>query len=293
MHFVKAKGILSPKNGMNVYRGCLHGCIYCDARSHCYQINHEFTDIEVKINAPELLEAALRKKRKKCVIATGAMSDPYIPIEKDLQITRQCLEIIDKYGFGATVQTKSDLILRDMDLFRSINEKAVFTAQTTMTTFDEKICKIVEPNVCSTFDRYRFLKKFQQNGIPTVVWLSPILPFINDTQENIKGILDYCIDAGVKGIISFGMGLTLRQGDREYYYTNLDKYFPTLKEKYQKTYGFAYEIPSPNSAKLESYFHETCEKFGILHTPKNCFSFLSTFIDKMPSKNQLSFLDDI
>jgi len=202
MHFVKAKGILSPNNGMNVYRGCLHGCIYCDARSRCYQINHEFTDIEVKINAPELLEATLQKKRKKCVIATGAMSDPYIPIEKDLQIIRKCLEIIDKYAFGATLQTKSDLILRDMDLFCSINEKAVFTAQTTMTTYDEKICKIVEPNVCTTFDRYRFLKKFQQNGIPSVVWLSPILPFINDTQENIKGVLDYCIDAGVKGIIS-------------------------------------------------------------------------------------------
>lgn len=128
MHFVKAKGILSPNNGMNVYRGCLHGCIYCDARSRCYQINHEFTDIEVKINAPELLEAALVKKRKKCVIATGAMSDPYIPIEKDLRITRKCLEIIDKYGFGATLQTKSDMILRDMDLFCSINEKTVFTA---------------------------------------------------------------------------------------------------------------------------------------------------------------------
>ena len=215
MHFVDAKGILSAKNGMNLYRGCTHGCIYCDSRSKCYQFTHDFEDIEVKQNAPELLEQTLRSKRKKCMIGTGAMCDPYMHCEKELRLTRRCIEIIERYGFGLAIQTKSDLVLRDLDLFQKIQEKAKCVVQMTLTTYDEALCKIVEPNVCTTKKRFETLKILQQNGIPTVVWLSPILPFINDAEENIEGILDYCIDAGVYGIINFGMGMTLRAGDRE------------------------------------------------------------------------------
>ncbi|MDE7233308.1 MAG: radical SAM protein, partial [Lachnospiraceae bacterium] len=224
MHFVDAKGILSSQNGMNLYRGCTHGCIYCDSRSACYQFTHAFEDIEVKQNAPALLERALRSKRKKCMIGTGAMCDPYMHCEEELQLTRKCLELIDRYGFGVTVQTKSDRILRDLDLLTGIQRKAKCVVQMTLTTYDEELCRIVEPQVCTTRRRYEVLKIMQENGIPTVVWLSPILPYINDTRENIQGILEYCRDAGVYGIICFGMGMTLRQGDREYYYAALDRH---------------------------------------------------------------------
>ncbi|MDE6054962.1 MAG: radical SAM protein, partial [Lachnospiraceae bacterium] len=200
MHFANAKGILSTKNGINLYRGCTHGCIYCDSRSICYGFTHDFEDIEVKQNAPELLEKALRSKRKKCMIGTGAMCDPYMHCEETLKLTRKCLEIIDFYEYGVAIQTKSDRILRDLDLLESINRKAKCVVQMTLTTYDENLCKILEPNVCTTKERVKALQIFRDHQIPTVVWLSPILPLINDTRENIEGILDYCIDAKVYGI---------------------------------------------------------------------------------------------
>ena len=277
MHFVDAKGILSSHNGMNLYRGCTHGCIYCDSRSDCYQFTHSFEDIEVKQNAPELLEKALRSKRKKCMIGTGAMCDPYMHCEEQLQLTRRCLEIIDRYGFGVAIQTKSDRILRDLDLLTSINRKAKCVVQMTLTTYDEDLCRIVEPNVCTTRRRYEVLQIMKENGIPTVVWLSPILPFINDTRENLEGILGYCREAGVYGIICFGMGLTLRQGDREYYYAALDKHFPGLHEKYHRKYGYAYEIPSDNSAELLRYFRDFCSNHHIVSDMDQVFAYLHEF----------------
>ena len=280
MHFVDAKGILSAKNGMNLYRGCTHGCIYCDSRSKCYQFTHDFEDIEVKQNASELLEQALHSKRKKCMIGTGAMCDPYMHCEKELRLTRRCIEIIERYGFGLAIQTKSDLVLRDLDLFQKIQEKAKCVVQMTLTTYDEALCKIVEPNVCTTKKRFETLKILQQNGIPTVVWLSPILPFINDAEENIEGILDYCIDAGVYGIINFGMGMTLREGDREYFYAALDKHFPGLKEQFHHKYGYAYQIASSQNAKLMKLFHKKCRAHGIVDNVEEMFQYLSTFPQK-------------
>ncbi len=280
MHFVDAKGILSAKNGMNLYRGCTHGCIYCDSRSKCYQFTHDFEDIEVKQNAPELLEQTLRSKRKKCMIGTGAMCDPYMHCEKELRLTRRCIEIIERYGFGLAIQTKSDLVLRDLDLFQKIQEKAKCVVQMTLTTYDEALCKIVEPNVCTTKKRFETLKILQQNGIPTVVWLSPILPFINDAEENIEGILDYCIDAGVYGFINFGMGMTLRAGDREYFYAALDKHFPGLKEQFHHKYGYAYQIASSQNAKLMKLFHKKCRAHGIVDNVEEVFQYLSTFPQK-------------
>ena len=291
MHFVDAKGILTGKNGlqgMNIYRGCTHGCIYCDSRSKCYQFTHPFEDIEVKQNAPELLEKALKSKRKKCMIGTGAMSDPYMHCEKDLQLTRKCLEIILQYGFGAAIQTKSDLILRDIDLLSEINKSAKCVVQITLTTYDDELCSILEPNVCNTKRRIEVLEMMQERGIPTVVWLTPILPFINDTTDNISAILNECIRTGVKGIIDFGMGLTLREGDREYYYEALDKHFPGMKEKYIRRYGNAYELPSPNAKELRALFQDICKKNGILSTPDECFQFLSELPDKY---TQMSLFD--
>lgn len=280
MHFVKAKSILSPRNGMNLYRGCQHGCIYCDARSKCYGMDHSFEDIAVKENGLELLETALRSKRRPCMIGTGAMTDPYMPLETKLGMTRKSLELIEKYGFGVTVLTKSDRVLRDLDILKRINEKTKAVVQMTLTTADEDLCRILEPGVCTTARRVAALKELQKAGIPTVVWLSPLVPFLNDTPENVRSIVGFCADAGVTGIISFGMGLTLREGNREYFYAQLDKFFPGLKERYIRTYGSAYELPSPRAAELEQVFREECDRFGIWHDNHQIFAYLNTLEEK-------------
>lgn len=280
MHYKDVKGILSARNGMNLYRGCVHGCIYCDSRSKCYGMEHAFEDVEIKRNAPELLEAALRKKRERCMIGTGSMCDPYLPIEEKEQLTRRCLELIDRYGFGFSVITKSDLVLRDLDLLKSINQKTKCVVQMTLTTYDEELCSILEPNVCTTRRRFEVLKTLRDEHIPTVVWLSPILPFLNDTEENLRAILNYCIEAGVHGILCFGMGVTLREGDREYFYLKLDESFPGMKERYIRTFGNRYECVSPNNPMLMKLFNEECSAHGVLHRPDEVFDYLNKFEDK-------------
>ncbi len=273
---------------MNLYRGCSHGCIYCDSRSSCYQFQHPFEDIEVKRNAPQLLERALASKRRPGMIGTGSMSDPYMHCEEELCLTRKCLEVVRKYGFGIAVQTKSDRILRDIDLLDEINRNAKCVVQMTLTTYDDELCRIVVPNVCGTKRRIEVLDAMRARGIPTVVWLSPILPFINDTEENISAILRECIRVGVKGIICFGMGLTLREGDREYYYAALDKHFPGLKQQYIRRYGNAYEVPSPHAAKLMRLFQRICRENGMLSTPEDCFRYM----EEMPERfSQMSIFD--
>jgi DNA repair photolyase len=291
MHFVDAKGILTANGGqygMNIYRGCSHGCIYCDSRSKCYQFTHPFEDIEVKQNAPELLDKALRSKRKKCMIGTGAMSDPYMHCEEDLQLTRKCLEIILNNGFGIAIQTKSDRILRDIDLLSDINRTAKCVVQMTLTTYDDELCGILEPSVCNTKRRIEVLEEMQERGIPTIVWMTPILPFINDTEDNIAAILNECVRTGVKGVIDFGMGLTLREGDREYYYAALDRFFPGLKEQYIKRYGNAYELPSPNAKELTRLFKKICKDNGIMSNPDECFGYMQELPDKY---KQMSIFD--
>ena len=291
MHFVNAKGILTGSGGqygMNIYRGCTHGCIYCDSRSACYHFTHPFEDIEVKQNAPELLARALKSKRKKCMIGTGAMSDPYMHCEEELKLTRRCLEIILENNFGLAIQTKSDLILRDIDLLSEINRKTKCVVQMTLTTYDDDLCRILEPNVCNTGRRIEVLEEMQRRGIPTIVWLTPILPFIKDTEENITAILNECVRVGVKGIIDFGMGLTLREGDREYYYAALDRHFPGMKERYIKTYGNAYVLPSPNTKELTAILRRICKDNGIMSTPDECFGFMKDLPEKY---QQMSIFD--
>ena len=274
MHFVKAKSLLTRENGMNVYRGCMHGCVYCDSRSRCYQFTHPFEDIEIKENAPELLEKILRTKRKKIMIGTGAMCDPYQPCETELKIVRRCLELIDRYEFGAAVLTKSDRVLRDMDLLESINRKAKAVVQMSLTIADEGLSQKIEPNVCGSKRRFEVLKEFRKAGIPTVVWMTPILPFLTDTKENLEMILDWCIEAGVKGIICWNFGMTLREGNREYYYQALDKHFPGLTQKYIDTYGNSYEVISERNPELMHRFRERCRRHGIMYTPEECFAYM-------------------
>ena len=289
MHYVTAKSILSARNGMNLYRGCQHGCIYCDSRSLCYRMDHPFEDIAVKENAIELLEAALKAKRKSCMIGTGAMTDPYIPLEAQLGMTRKALELIHKYGFGVAIQTKSDRILRDLDLLQSIHRRAKAVVQMTLTTFDDDLCRKLEPNVCPTSRRIEVLRRLKEAGIPTVVWLCPILPYINDTAENITSILDACVETKVHGIICFGMGLTLRDGNREYFYAQLESLFPGLKERYIREFGNAYMVSSPRNRELMKLFHETCSRHGILHDNEEIFSYLRAFEEE---KLQISLWED-
>ncbi|WP_027728978.1 radical SAM protein [Treponema sp. C6A8] len=292
MHFVNAKSILTP-HSMNIYRGCSHGCIYCDSRSKCYQFTHEFEDIEVKQNAAELLEEALRKKRKRCMIGTGSMCDPYIPAEKGLCLMRRCLEIIDKYNFGAALITKSDLVLRDLDILRRINQKTKAVVQMTLTTADDALCKKIEPGVCPTSRRFEVLTACRDAGIPTVVWFSPLLPFINDTKENIDGIIDYCVRAGVHAIISFGIGLTLREGNREYFYAALDRSFParpgemSLKERYIKTFGYSYEVNSPHNHELMTYLSKLCHENNIILGTDSVFKWMEEFPEGDPNQPEL------
>lgn len=277
MFYKKYKTILSPQNGMNIYRGCTHGCIYCDSRSKCYQINHEFTDIEVKENAPQQLDLELSLKKKPCMIGTGAMTDPYNHVEAKIGYTRKCLEIILKHHCGISIQTKSNLILRDIDIINQINKDSKAVVEITLTTADDELCTKIEPNVCPTSKRIEVLKKCNELGIPTIVWLCPFLPFINDTEDNILKLLDICIENNVKGILFFGVGLTLREGNREYFYKCLDKEFPGIKEKYIKMYGNKYEVNSKNNEALSKLIVDKCQKNNIMCNINEVFSFLRKY----------------
>ena len=288
MHYADYKTILSPQNGMNLYRGCTHGCIYCDSRSACYQMKHDFEDIEVKRDAPAIFEEQLKRKRKPCMIGTGAMCDPYIHLEEGLRITRQCLELIEKYGFGLAIQTKSARILRDIDILKAINDKTKCVVEMTLTTFDENLCRVIEPNVSTTIERFHVLEVMRDAGIPTVVWLSPILPFINDTEENLRGLLDYCVRAKVHGILCFGFGTTMREGDREYFYKKLDEHFPGMKERYIKTFGNSYECRSPNHPRLMELFQDECRRHNIIYRTNDVFGYLHRFETK---EQQLSLFE--
>ncbi len=291
MHFTEPKSLLTQSGGragMNIYRGCTHGCIYCDSRSRCYGFTHAFEDVEVKRNAPQLLEKALRSKRSKCMIGTGSMSDPYLHCEKELELTRECLQVAEKLGFGFSLLTKSDMVLRDIDLLSSINEKARAVVQMTVTTFDDVLCRKLEPNVCTASRRFEVLKEFSERGIDTAVWLSPLLPFINDTEENVVSILKGCSEAGVKAVVCFGMGLTLREGSREYFFDALDRLFPGLKERYMKLYGNSYMVMSPENDRLMGIFRSFCEEKGIICDMNECFEWMN----RLPERDvQISMFD--
>ena len=289
MHYVNVKSILSASNSMNLYRGCTHGCIYCDSRSTVYNMNHSFEDVEVKQNSLELLKKALKNKKERVMVGMGSMSDPYMPLESDLNYTRKSLELIDRYSHGFSCITKSDLILRDLDLIKKINNKSKAVIQVSLTCVDDDLSKIIEPNVCTTTERIDMLKTFQENNIPTVVWLTPVLPYITDTTENISSIIDACIECDVKAVICFGMGLTLRDGNREYFYKQLDEHFPGLKERYIKEYGNRYEIASPKNKELMDLFYKLTNENNIMNNPDAIFKYMREFPGKNKSKQTTLF----
>lgn len=272
MEFIKAKTILSKVEdgnewygidyNMNLYKGCSHGCIYCDSRSNCYHIDN-FDKVRGKENALAILEHELARK-KSGIIGIGAMSDTYNPFEIKYEQTRGALKLISKYNYGISIDTKSDLILRDLDLLKEINSKNNVIIKFTITTPNDALSKVIEPNVCPSSKRLKAIKELSANGIFTGIMLNPVLPFITDKEEDIKLLVRLVYESGAKFIHTY-LGMTLRENQRDYYYEKLDKYFPNLKEKYLKYYGERYNLLTPNSQKLYRIFTEECQKYGILY----------------------------
>lgn len=244
----------------NLYRGCEHQCIYCDSRSTVYGVG-DFSRIRIKENALELLEKELRSKRKKGTVGFGSMNDCYMPVEKEFGYTRKALELLVKYKFPVHIITKGTLVTRDIDLFQEIS-KIYAAISLTITTADDGLSKKLEARSPATSYRFKALEELAKNNIYCGVTFMPVLPFINDTEDNITRIVEMSANAGAKYIIGW-MGMTLREGQREYYYKKLDQFFPGIKEKYIKTFGNNYSCNSPHSESLYQLFNEKCKQYGI------------------------------
>lgn len=273
MDFIPAKTIISGYSGdnkwfgnnynMNIYKGCSHGCIYCDSRSECYHVEN-FDKVRAKENALTLIHRDLKSKRKTGVIGTGAMSDPYNPIEKEYELTRGALKLINSFGFGISIATKSNLVTRDIDILKKIRQHSPTLIKLTITTCDDVLCKKIEPNVAVSSQRFSALKQLAENNIFAGILLMPVLPFIEDNAENISGIIRLASENGAKFIYP-AFGVTLRQNQRDWYYRKLDEIFPHLKEKYARQYGNSYECHSPSSNELWQLMKSECDRLGMLY----------------------------
>ncbi len=255
--------IQEPGHNYNVYRGCTHGCIYCDSRSRCYEIPPPFEDIIVKVNAAELAQKELSRKRKKIMAHSGSMCDPYMPIEAELGLSRKVLEVILKTGHGAGFLTKNVLALRDLDLMKAIDRQAKAVACFTLTTMDDAMAHRIEPGASPPSERLKALWTFAQNGITTGVWMTPLLPFLTANEENIVSIVRSCAAAKVKYIVCFDIGTTMREGSRDYFYQKLDEIYPGMKRRYQAEFGLEYICKAPDHERLYAVFTEECQKAGI------------------------------
>lgn len=294
MEFVEAKTILQKAThgnewfgidyNMNLYKGCCHKCIYCDSRSNCYQVEN-FDTVRAKKNEIEILNQELRSKRKKGVIGIGAMSDTYNPFEKQYEITKKALELILHYGFGVSIETKSNLIVRDVDIFKEINKQADVILKFTITTADDDLSRKIEPNVCVSSERFKAMKKLSEQGLFVGTLLTPIIPFITDSEENIRNVIKQSAENGAKFVFSMG-GVTLRENQRVYFYEQLDKLFPGMKKQYIKTYGNKY-FCCPLNKNLRKVFKEECKKYGLLYKMSDI---VSAYKSKEQQGEQLSFI---
>lgn len=275
MDFIEGKRLVSSYRenefwfgenfNLNIYKGCSHGCIYCDSRSSCYGVL-DFDTVRAKKDSTRIIEEYLKKKRKKGVVGTGAMSDPYNPYEKKYELTREALKIIDKYNFGVGIATKSALISRDIDILKKIACHSEVIVKITITTFDDDLSSSIERSVSKPSERFKALKELNENGIYSGILLMPILPFINDTKENILNIVKKASECKAKFIYTFGFGVTLRHNQREYYYKAINDIFgDEIVEKYKKEFGENYVCNSPKSKELYEIFENECEKYGILY----------------------------
>ena len=270
---------------MNIYRGCSHGCIYCDSRSICYR-NPDFDTIKVKENALQIIRDDLRRKVKKGVIATGAMSDPYNPLERELHLTRNALELMNAFYFGVAIDTKGTLVTRDIDILSDIKSHSPILVKMTITTFDDALSAKIEPNAPIPSERFSALKELSESGIFCGVLMMPLLPFISDTEENIENILCQAKNAGAKFVFpSFGM--TLRQGNREYYYEKLDELFPQMKQKYISAYGTRYTCTSRKAKKLWDLFINLCNQHELIYNMQS----ITEFYKRGYESHQLSLFD--
>lgn len=273
MEFISAKTIVSGYSEsnawfgdnytMNIYKGCCHGCIYCDSRSECYRIDN-FNVVRAKENALALINKELKSKKRTGVIGTGAMSDPYNPFEREYKLTRGALELINTYGFGVSLITKSDLVIRDIDILKKIKSHSPVLVKITITTSSDELCKKIEPNVAVSSKRFSAIKELSENGIFVGILLMPVLPFLEDDEENIRSIVKQAYENGAKFIFP-AFGVTLRQNQREWYYKKLDEKFPGIKQKYIKQFGNNYECYSPKAKQLWKFFKEDCERYGIVY----------------------------
>jgi DNA repair photolyase len=273
MELIQAKTIISGYKennswfgnnyNMNIYKGCCHGCIYCDSRSECYGIE-DFDRVRAKADALKIIEQELRSKRRTGVIGTGAMSDPYNSLERTYRLTRGALELINTYHFGISIATKSDLVVRDMDILKEIKQHSPVLVKLTITTCDDELCRKVEPGVAVSSKRFAAIKELSDHGIFSGILLMPVLPFLEDNEENIFGIISRAKECGARFIYP-AFGVTLRQNQRQWYYNKLDEYFPGLRQMYMKQYGSAYSCISPKSKELWELFKEQCNYHGILY----------------------------
>ena len=254
-------GIFGMKYNMNLYRGCQHQCIYCDSRSKCYEIENFNHDVLVKVNALELLDRELPRKRLRGVVGTGSMNDPYMPLEKHYQLTRQALALIAKHRFGVTVITKSDLVLRDVDLLQEIN-KVQAAVCLSITTADDDLARKVEPGAPPSSARFDAIRSLAEAGIPAGVCMMPILPFLEDDPENITAIVEQAAACGAQFIVPW-FGMSMRDRQRDYFYQQLDRLFPGLREKYERMFGERYGCPARNANRLSEQFYQLCARHGL------------------------------
>ncbi len=277
MRFEPAKSILQaishgsdgseffPRDyNMNLYRGCSHGCVYCDARSACYHLDAP-GEVRAKENALGILDDELRRRRTPGIVGLGGMSDGYNPEEGTSCITRGALILLARYGFGIGVTTKSPLVARDIDLLLSIQKNAPAHVTFSITTASDSMSLFIEPGVAPSSARFAALKSLTAAGIPAGVWINPVLPFLTDTDENIISLLEMARASGAAYVHTY-MGMTLREGNREYYYAALDRHFPGVKALYTKTYGNSYILPSLKSKALFQRYEETCERLALPFT---------------------------
>ena len=256
------------KYNMNLYRGCQHQCIYCDSRSECYQIKNFNTEVLVKANAIELLEKELASKRVKGTIGTGSMNDPYMPLEEDVNLTGRALKVIARFGFPVHIMTKSDLVLRDLDTLCEINTR--FAAVSfTITTADDELAKKLEPGAPLVSARFGAMKTLSDHGIHTGITMMPVLPFIEDDEENIRQIVEKARVHGAAYIIPW-FGMSLRDRQRAYYYDKLEKLFPGLRQKYERMFGNQYHCAVPNAGRLARVLDELCDQYEIATHMKRC-----------------------
>lgn len=280
MQYIPAKTIVSRNQhpewfgqdyNMNIYRGCNHGCIYCDSRSRCYQIEN-FQQVRAKENALTLIENELRSKTKKGVIGTGSMSDPYNPFEKEYRLTQGALERMARYGFGVAIATKSDLVVRDIDVLQSIQQYAPVLVKLTITTPHDEISRKIEPAVAPSSQRFEALAELSAAGIPCGILLMPLLPWITDGEEDLRPLLQKVKESG--GSFAYpSLGLTMREGQREYFYSGLDKEYPGLRERYHARYGTQYQCNVPNAKRLWQVLQQECKRLDLLYRMKDIIEF--------------------